>query len=188
MSSLDKNEVKLNSFKPSLKINASKPKQIIWLLVNVVFFKSSLPYPSFIKVFVLKLFGCKIGQGITLKPNINIKYPWKLSIGDHSWIGEGVWIDNLVEIEIESNVCISQGAYLLTGNHDYKKSTFDLITGTIVIKKGAWVGAKSVVCPNVVLGSHSIVTVGSVVTKSTEPFGIYSGNPAFKIRTREILN
>lgn len=118
------------------------------------------------------------------KPSINIKFPWKLSIGNYCWIGENVWIDNLDFVTIEDNVCISQGAFLLTGNHNYKRTTFDLVTGTITLKQGCWVGAKSVVCPNIICYENSILSVSSVATKNLEANKIYAGNPAVEIRER----
>src|SRR5580765_4523427 len=87
------------------EIGASRSKQIVWYLVNVFFFINPLITGSGVKRFFLRLFGAKIGTGVVLKPAINIKYPWKLAIGDHSWIGERVWIDNLGSVEIGRNVC-----------------------------------------------------------------------------------
>jgi putative colanic acid biosynthesis acetyltransferase WcaF len=141
-----------------------------------------------IKRFFLKSFGAKIGKGVIIKPHVNIKYPWLLIIGDHTWIGENVWIDNLTEVTIGNNVCISQGAMLLTGNHNYKKSSFDLMTGNIVLEDGVWIGAQSVVCPGVSCHSHSILAVGSVATKGLEAYKIYQGNPAIEVRSRNIKN
>jgi putative colanic acid biosynthesis acetyltransferase WcaF len=109
-----------------------------------------------------------------------------LEIGSHVWIGENVWIDNLAKVTIESNVCISQGAMLLCGNHNYKKTTFDLIIGEIYLKEGSWIGAKSIVCPGVTLHSHAILAVGSVANKNLDAYGIYQGNPAVKIRERNL--
>jgi len=124
------------------------------------------------------LFGAKTGKNIILKPRINIKYPWFLEIGNNCWIGENVWIDNLTTVKIGNNLCISQGAYLLTGNHNYKKETFDLIVKEIILEDGVWIGAKSVVSPGVVCRSHSILTVGSIAVRDMEQYGIYQGNPA----------
>jgi putative colanic acid biosynthesis acetyltransferase WcaF len=121
---------------------------------------------------------------VCIKPHVHIKYPWKLTIGDHVWIGEQVWIDNLADVKIGNQVCVSQGAYLLTGNHDFKKETFDLIIGAIVLEDGVWIGAKSVVCPGITCRSHAILTVGSVANRDLDAFGIYRGNPAEKIRVR----
>lgn len=159
---------------------------LLWYFVNVFFFRSYLFPVSRLKKNILVFFGAKIGKGLVLKPGVNIKYPWFLEIGDYVWIGEGVWIDNLTNVKIGSNVCISQGAMLLTGNHNYKKTTFDLIVGTITIEDGVWVGAKSVVCPGITCKTHSILTVGSVAVKNLDAYYIYQGNPAEKIRERII--
>lgn len=161
-------------------------KRIAWYLTNAVLFNSWLMPFSGVKTRVLQLFGCDLGEGVIIKPRVNIKYPWKVKIGDHVWIGEGVWIDSLDMITIGSNVCVSQGAYLLTGNHDYKDPHFGLITKPIVIQDGAWVGAKVVVCPGSVMYRNSIVTAGSVFTGESIKDGIYQGNPAVLIRERKI--
>ncbi|MGD9731529.1 MAG: putative colanic acid biosynthesis acetyltransferase [Desulfamplus sp.] len=160
--------------------------RIVWYFVNAIFFQSSLCPSSSIKVFLLKLFGAKIGKCVRLKPSINIKYPWNLEIGDYSWIGENVWLDSLAPIKIGNNVCISQGAYLCTGNHDWKDQAFGLIIKPIVIEDGVWVGARAIVLPGVTMATHSIATAGSVIAKNTEPYAIYSGNPAAKIKERII--
>ena len=137
-----------------------------------------------LKVAILKLFGSKIGKGVIIKPGVNIKYPWLLTIGDYSWIGEDVWIDNLAQVTIGLNCCISQGALLLCGNHNFRSETFDLIVKPITIEDGAWVGAKSVVCPGVTVKEDAIITVGSVATKSLDAATIYQGNPAVSKRKR----
>lgn len=165
---------------------ASTLKRTLWYCVNASVFINPLNPVSSLKVKLLRLFGARVGKGVTLKPNINIKYPWLLEIGDHVWIGEGVWIDNLAPVSIGNHVCISQGALLLTGNHNYKKKTFDLMVGKITLADGAWIGAKSVVCPGVTCGSHSVLAVGSVAVKDLKPYFIHQGNPAVPVRERTI--
>jgi len=150
-------------------------------------FKTMFPFPSKLKVTILKQFGTKIGYNVTIKPNVNIKYPWFLEIGSHVWIGEGVWIDNLAQVNIGNNVCLSQDAYLLTGSHNYKKSSFDLILGSITLEDGVWIGAKATVCPNVTCKSHSVLAVGSVTSSDLQEYIIYQGNPALAKRKREIV-
>lgn len=161
-------------------------KRILWYFINILFFQSPLNPFIGLKVFLLRLFGARIGKNLCIKPAVNIKYPWKLSIGDNVWIGENVWIDNLADVIIEDNVCISQGAMLLCGNHNYKKSSFDLLIGKIVIESGAWVGARTTLCPGVTLHEGAILTVGSIATGNLDALGIYQGVPAVKIRDRNI--
>lgn len=161
-------------------------KRLLWHYISLFVFETGL-FPVYgLKVFLLRLFGAQIGQGVCIKPHVHIKFPWKLIIGNHVWIGEQVWIDNLAEVHIGSHVCISQGAYLLTGNHDFKKSSFDLKIGTIRLEDGVWIGAKTVVCPGITCCSHAILTVGSVANRDLDAYGIYRGNPAVKIRERRI--
>ncbi|WP_313386850.1 WcaF family extracellular polysaccharide biosynthesis acetyltransferase [Chishuiella sp.] len=179
-------KVDLSSFNNQWYNPGSKLKIFIWYYINSIFFINSLNPLSSLKVFLLRCFGAKIGNRVTIKQSVNIKYPWLLEIGNDVWIGENVWIDNLAKVTIENNVCISQGAMLLCGNHDYKKSSFDLIIGEIKLEEGSWVGAKSVVCPKVTLKSHSILAVNSVANKDLEQFSIYQGNPAQYIRKRNI--
>ena len=165
---------------------ASKLKILIWYFVNLLFVKNDYQPVSSLKIFVLRLFESNIGKGVTIKPGVNIKYPWRLVVGDYCWIGEDVWIDNLADIRLGNNVCLSQGAMLLCGNHNYKKSTFDLQIGEIVLEHGVWISAKAIVCGSIIVKSHAILSVGSVASKSLEPYGIYRGNPAVKVRERVI--
>lgn len=165
----------------------STAKRALWYVISALLFETAFPV-SGLKRALLRLFGARVGQGVVIKPHVRIKYPWKLAIGDHAWIGEDVWIDNLDAVDIGANSCISQGALLLCGNHNYTKSTFDLMTGPITLEEGAWVGAKCVVCPGVTLHSHAVLTVGSIATKTLEAYGIYSGNPAVKVKERVIAS
>jgi putative colanic acid biosynthesis acetyltransferase WcaF len=164
---------------------ANSFKRLFWHFTNAIYLNSAFPFNGF-KIFLLRLFGAKIGKGVTIKPHVNIKYPWKLVIGDHVWIGEYVWIDNLANVTISDNVCISQGAFLLCGNHNYKKSAFDLIIGDIILEEGVWIGAKAIVCPGIKCCSHSVLAVGSVATSDLAAYSLYQGNPAVKTRERNI--
>ena len=168
------------------KIGAGRLKQLLWYYTNVLFFINPFNPLSSVKKFLLKLFGASVGKGVVIKPGVNIKYPWKLAIGDHTWIGEGVWIDNLAFINIGKNVCISQGAMLLTGNHNYSKTTFDLMVQQIVLEDGVWIGAKAMVCPGVICKTHAVLAAMSVATKNLEPYSIYQGNPAILTKQRVI--
>jgi len=161
-------------------------KRLLWYLVNALFFLN--PYNPLIglKVRLLRAFGAQVGPGVIIKPGVHIKYPWRLHLGAHSWVGEKVWIDNLADVHIGAHCCLSQGAMLLTGNHDFTQSTFDLITEGITLAEGAWIGAQAVVCPGVQVGSHAVLTVGSVASRDLEPYTIYRGNPAAAIKRRQV--
>jgi putative colanic acid biosynthesis acetyltransferase WcaF len=173
-------------YKTTLLIGASRIKQFLWYMMNVMVLKNSFNISSLSKVFFLRLFGAKIGKGVYIKPSVNIKYPWKLTIGSHSWIGEEVWIDNLSEVVIGSNVTLSQGAMILTGSHDHTKTTFDFISMPVNIEDGCWLGAMSVVYGGVVCKTHSILGINSVAEIDLEEYTIYKGNPAIPVIKRNI--
>lgn len=164
----------------------SRTKILFWYFTNILFITNKWNPSSSLRRTILRLFGAKIGKGVIIKPGVSVKYPWLLSIGDYSWIGEDVWIDNLANTSIGSNCCISQGAMLLCGNHNFKKSTFDLIIKPIILEDGVWIGAQTTVCPGVIAKSHSVLTVGSIITHDMEPYGIYQGNPAIEIKKRVV--
>ena len=183
---MERSKTDLSSFSNSwYKPGRSLPVRALWYITNIAFFKSPFPFYA-PKRALLRLFGAKVGRGLIIKPHVSVKYPWKLVIGDHVWIGEYAWIDNLAMVTLRSNSCLSQGALLLCGNHNYKKVAFDLVVGEIVLEEGAWAGARSVVCGGVVMGSHCLLTVGSVATSSLNAYCIYQGNPAQKVKEREI--
>lgn len=176
----------LRSFNNDWYQPGSALKRVLWYLVNLALLQNRWLPLSALKVAALRVFGARIGKGVIIKPGINVKYPWLLSIGDYSWIGEGVWIDNLAEVHIGAHCCLSQGAFLLCGNHDYSRSSFDLMVGKIHLEDGAWIGAKAIVGPNVTVGSHAVLSVQSVASSDLEAFGIYRGNPAQKVKERRI--
>ena len=161
-------------------------KRICWYPVNEIIFKSGW-FPFYgLKRNLLRLFGAKIGRNVFIKPGVTIKYPWYLKTGDYVWIGEKVWIDNLAMVVLGNNVCLSQGAMLLCGNHDYTRASFDLMVKPILIEDGTWIGAKAVVCGGVTCRSHSVLAVSSVATENLLPYSIYQGNPARKVKERII--
>lgn len=184
-----RNQTRLDRYDNSWYSPGSNPlTRLIWYYVNVLIFNHGLLPFSGLKVFLLRLFGARVGAGVVIKPSVNIKYPWHLKIGDFTWIGEESWIDNLGLVSIGKHCCLSQGAMLLTGNHNYKLPGFDLMVGEIHLEDGTWIGAKSIVCPGVSCGTHSVLAAGSVATDPLEPYTIYQGNPALAVKVRDIQN
>jgi putative colanic acid biosynthesis acetyltransferase WcaF len=133
-------------------------------------------------VIALKLFGGRVGKGVVIRGGVQISFPWRLTIGDHVWIGDGVQILSLGEVNIESNCCISQQAYLCTGSHDFAKPTFDLIVKPIVIREGSWVCARAFIGPGVSIGPSSLVAAGAIVTKDVPAKTMVGGNPAKEVK------
>lgn len=164
---------------------ASSLKELLWRMVQQVFFRVDGIRAYRVKRAILRKFGARIDAGVVVKPAATITFPWKLSVGVNSWIGEQAWLLNLDRIEIGANVVISQRAFLCTGSHDWKRETFDLITKPIVIEDGAWICADVFVGPGVTVGRDAVVTAGSVVTRDLPSGMICSGNPCIPVKERE---
>lgn len=160
--------------------------ELLWILLGAPVLASRLMLSASVRSAVLRLFGAKIGRQMYMKPGVRVKFPWYLTVGDYCWIGEDVWIDNLAPVSIGSHVCVSQGAYLCTGNHDWSKPNLKLFTRPITLERGCWVGAKTLVGPGVTVREGAILTAGGVATKDLQAFGIYSGNPAVFIKKRVV--
>jgi putative colanic acid biosynthesis acetyltransferase WcaF len=158
--------IKLHRFK-NKKIYDEKNflLHILWFLINNLFFNSFIPFNN-LKIKILRVFGAKIGNNLIIKNYVKIKFPWKLVIGDNVWIGEEVWIDNISNVIIESNCCISQGVYICTASHNFKREAFDLITENIIIGESSWIGAKSIILLGAKVPKNSFVKAGSIFKKS----------------------
>jgi putative colanic acid biosynthesis acetyltransferase WcaF len=163
-----------------------KLRYALWLLTSNIFFLTNIPYPNKFKVLILKLFGGEIGNKVVIKPWVKIKFPWMLTLGNSVWLGESVWIDNISNVKIGNNVCLSQGALLITGNHNYSSKKFELNSKPIIIDDGVWVCAKTIVVGGVTINSHAVLAINSMASCDLESYSIYSGNPAIFIKKRII--
>ena len=143
-----------------------------WMCVSALLVNTWLPGSGW-RVCLLRLFGAKIASAVIIKPGVKIKFPWRLTIGENSWIGEDTWIDNLASVQIGANVCISQGVYLCTGSHNWKKVEFDLITSEIVIGNQSWICAKVSVAPGTVISEGVVISMGTMISGTTTPWTIY---------------
>jgi putative colanic acid biosynthesis acetyltransferase WcaF len=161
----------------------SRLTEVLWFIVEACVINNKLVPLSALRVALLRLFGAKIGPNCRFVHPLRVKAPWNLEVGANSWFGVDAWIYNQAPIRIGANVCISQGAFLTTGSHDYA-TTMDLHVAPIVIEDGVWIASKCVVQMGVTIGRSALVTPLSVVHRSLEAEGIYGGNPAQFIKKR----
>ena len=137
--------------------------QVAWMLASSLLV-SQWWCPVRLRVAVLRRFGADIGTGVVIKHRVRIHWPWKLTIGDHSWIGENAYLLNLEPITIGSDVCVSQEALLCTGSHDHRSPTFEFDNAPIVIEDGAWVATRATVLRGCTIGRDAVVGAGALVT------------------------
>lgn len=178
--------VRLDRFDPSRGLDRGRSRltEVCWYLVKCLFFLSPLPWPMGLKRQLLKRFGAEIGSGVVIKPRVNVHFPWKLKVGDHCWIGEEVFILNFEPVTLGDHVCISQRAFLCTGNHDFRDPAFAYRNAPITVESGAWVGGQCFVGPGVTIGREAVAAAGSVVTDNLPPAKICRGNPCRPVKDR----
>jgi len=161
-----------------------KLKGHLWKLINRTFFRIlPLQFRSY-RIFLLRIFGAKLADTVTISPYSNIDHPWNLTMGDLSSLGDGSWAYCLAPIIIGKKCCIGKDVYLLTGSHDIEDVNFRMITKSIVINDGSWIATGTYVLPGIEVGNHTVVAAKSVVIKNTEPFTVVGGNPAKFIKIR----
>lgn len=167
------------------------PLQLLWFcLAGPLLAARWLPGSAW-RVLLLRWFGARIGDGCRLKPGLRVKFPWRLQVGHHCWLAEDAWIDNLAPICLGDRVCISQGAYLCTGNHDFCAAEFDLRLGPISIGSDSWIAAQAVLAPGTEIGAGAVVALGAVVSGRVPAYAIVRGNPAEVVgqrRCRSLLS
>ena len=152
----------------SYDIGRGKLAQILWLAVSGAIFMRWW-CPARVRVAILRAFGATIGDGVLIRHRVRIHWPWKLSVGDHSWIGEGAWLLNLEPITIGRNVCVSQDALLCTGSHDRRSTTFEFENAPITLEDGSWVAARATVLRGVTVGSGATIGAAALVTSDVAP-------------------
>ena len=178
--------MRLSEFEnPEFDRGGGRAKEFAWLMMRSCFFLHSVMPWYGLRRRLLKAFGAKLGAGVVIKPEVKITFPWKLSIGDHCWLGEEAWILNLAPVTLGNSVCISQRAFLCTGNHDWSDPKFRLKADPIVIGDGVWICAGAFVGPGVTIGANAVVAAGSVVTGDLPANMICSGNPCVPVKERK---
>jgi putative colanic acid biosynthesis acetyltransferase WcaF len=158
----------------------------LWWIIQDTLFRWSNQFMYGWRRFLLKLFGAKIGKKIKIRPTAKIIYPWKVTIGDYSWIGDDGVLYSLGEIEIGSNVVISQRSYICTKSHDYTKLNFPIYAKKIKIEDEVWIATDVFIAPGVTIGRGTVVGARSSVSKDLPPGKICIGNPAKPIKERVV--
>lgn len=158
----------------------------LWWIVQDTLFRWSPQFMYGWRRFLLRLFGAKVGKRVLIRPTAKVTFPWKVKIGDYSWIGDDVVLYSLGEIEIGNNVVISQRSYICTGSHDYTKIDFPIFAKKIVIEDEAWLATDVFVAPGVRIGRGTVVGARSSVFKDLPPGKVCIGNPAKPIKDRII--
>jgi len=158
-------------------------REALWRLLGSPLLASSLPGSRWRKV-LLRLFGARLGRGGRFKPRLRVTFPWRLEVGDHCWLGEGLWIDNLAPVRLGHRVCLSQEAYLCTGNHDYRSPGFDLRAEPIHIDDDVWIAARAVLAPGTRVGRGAVVALAAVASGCIQPGVLLAGNPAAVVGRR----
>lgn len=156
----------------------------LWWLTNALFFKTSPQVFYSWRRILLRLFGAKIGKGVIIRPSVVITYPWKIRIGDYSWIGDDVVLYSLGNISIGKNSVISQKSYLCTGTHDYSKKEFPIYAKDIIIEDECWLATDVYVAPGIKIGNGTVVGSRSSVFKNLPSGKVCFGSPAIPIKNR----
>ena len=144
------------------------PVQVLWLLASGSVVRRWW-CPMVLRLNILRAFGARLGHGVVIRHDVKIHLPWKLSVGDHSWIGEGVWMLNLEPVTIGSQTCISQGVLLCTGSHSRFSPSFEFDNAPIEIGDGAWVAARATILRGVTIGANAVVGATALVTRDVDP-------------------
>ena len=155
-----------------------------WWLVQMLFFKNSPQFMYGWRRFLLRCFGAEIGKKVMIRPSAHIQFPWRLNIGDYSWVGDQVVLYNLDKIQIGSHAVISQRSYLCTGSHHHQHTNFSIYTQPIIIQNQCWLAADVFVAPGVNIGEGTVVGSRSSVFKSLPEGKICFGSPATVVRDR----
>jgi putative colanic acid biosynthesis acetyltransferase WcaF len=156
----------------------------LWAICELLFVTNPWQISSGLRIRVLRAFGASIGAGVVFRPRTRVKFPWKLHIGDRSWIGEGVWFHNQDHIHVGHDVVISQETFLTTGSHAHRRD-MALLTRPIRIEPGAWITSRCMVLGGANVGRSALVRPLSVIGADAVPAGeVWGGNPATRIGPR----
>lgn len=142
----------------------SAARQVAWLVVSGLVLNHWW-CPLSLRAAVLRAFGARIADGVHIRHRVRIHWPWKLTVGENSWIGEGAWVLNLEPVTIGANTCVSQDVLLCTGSHRQDSPTFEFDNAPIRIGDGVWIGARATVLRGTSIGDNATVGACALVVK-----------------------
>jgi putative colanic acid biosynthesis acetyltransferase WcaF len=140
------------------------PSMTLWFVAQNLLFDRWW-FPPSLRPALLRLFGAEVGQGCLIRHGVRVHWPWRLHLGDHVWVGEGVWLHTIEDIVVEDNVCISQRASITTGSHDHRDPAFHTDNAPIRLRSGCWIGAEAMVARGVTVGLNSVVGARALAYK-----------------------
>ncbi|MGK7949430.1 MAG: hormogonium polysaccharide biosynthesis acetyltransferase HpsU [Xenococcaceae cyanobacterium] len=158
----------------------------LWWMVQSIAFPLSLHNFNFLRCSLLRLFGAKIGKKVIIRPTARFTYPWKVEIGDYSWIGDNVVFYSIDRIHIGSHSVVSQKCYLCTASHDFTDEAFGLITAPLKIGNGVWIATDCFVAPGVTIGDNAVIGARSTVFKDIPSRAVAWGSPCLPRYKREM--
>jgi putative colanic acid biosynthesis acetyltransferase WcaF len=156
----------------------------VWWMVQSTFFAWSPQFAYGWRCFILRCFGAKVGNNVIIRPTVRVTYPWKVTIGNYTWIGDNAELYSLGEISIGNNVVISQKSYLCAASHDYQSESFDIFAKKIVIEDEAWLATDVFVAPGVTIGRGAVIGARSSVFSDMPAGMICLGSPAKPVKPR----
>lgn len=180
-------QVRLDLFDNS-GFDRGRPRWVeaLWILTKWAFFVTPLPWPNGWKRLLLRVFGAKVGKGVIIRPGVNVHFPWRLSVGNHCWIGESAHLLSIAPITFEDHVALGHQVYIAAGSHDIRSATMAPQHAPVLVKTGTWIASRAFIGPGVTVRERVVVGAGAVVIKDVGPDVVVAGNPARVIRPRVI--
>jgi putative colanic acid biosynthesis acetyltransferase WcaF len=158
-------------------------KVYAWGAVELLLVSNPWQVSSRLRRAALVAFGARIGKDVLLRPRLRVRFPWKLTVGDRSWIGEDVWLHNQAQLTIGSDAVISQGSFVTTGSHAHRRD-MGLITRPDEIGDGAWVTARCIILGGSRIGTAALITPGTVVSGNVPDAMVFGQSPGQVLRPR----
>lgn len=163
---------------------SNRIRRQIWNMCWVLLYRSSpRPFHGW-RAFLLRCFGAQLGPNCHFYPRSRIWAPWNLVCGEGASLADDAEIYNPSLVQLGSHAILSQHAYLCGATHDYNDPNFPLISFPMRVGAYSWICARASLCPGVNVGDGAVLGLGSVATSDLEPWTVYAGSPARKIKLR----